>query len=499
MIRRSLLALFAFLWMPLLPGCGLEALVAVTLGGAPHGPPPVLPRVDIAGNVTIADPFHSLWAQSPNLVFWDGQGGVVQPAAIRVDAGGAFAAAMPAGNGYNHLRAVAQAGPVDLMAIVPQANPGDSIVLGAPIDALTTAESLMAEALGRLVTFKEGGMPAQITLSAVPGASLDPLLAAQGVLARAVQPGGQGVPLAELVARAAGEALHANSNAPLFGTVRLGGDGKPTGVLGPQAMADIDAGKIQLDVGGPDGVPDGVVDTSAEAEAAFDAALDQAIAGLSIRVCLDPGLIRTVIAVNFNAGTRDGNCAPIDRYKWLDPKQIDHDARSVFFTGGVHPDSPIQDPALMQLLGNWVPNVIPMYDDGTHGDEKAGDNIWTITFDLPVGLRIGYKYTYGSTGEGWTGTEEWPGNQRLLQIVDVNGDGLVARLDNFGDETSNKDKANQRLPSNGGLGSISWHTDADGDGIPDCEEQPIDPAGGCKPSLWWTPPVEIISAACPVP
>ena len=32
---------------------------------------------------------------------------------------------------------------------------------------------------------------------------------------------------------------------------------------------------------------------------------------------------------------------------------------------------------------------------------------------------IKYKYTNGAAGEGFTGTEEWPGNARILEIKDV--------------------------------------------------------------------------------
>jgi hypothetical protein len=28
-------------------------------------------------------------------------------------------------------------------------------------------------------------------------------------------------------------------------------------------------------------------------------------------------------------------------------------------------------------MGNWSPNFTPMYDDATHGDALAGDNLWS--------------------------------------------------------------------------------------------------------------------------
>jgi hypothetical protein len=200
-------------------------------------------------------------------------------------------------------------------------------------------------------------------------------------------------------------------------------------------------------------------------------------------LCLDPVQIRVVITVNFNQGTKDASCNPLARDKWLDG--IDP-GESIFIVGAVHTESPISDPnlTLSDLFGNWTPNSIQMYDDGTHGDEVSQDGIWTLSFSLPQGLRVGYKYTWGKPGDGWTGTEEWPGNMRLLEIVDVNGDGFVYRADNFSDETTNKDNIN--LNPNGN-GTVTWTTDTNNDGVPDCQEQPVDTDGDCVGDTWHTP------------
>jgi hypothetical protein len=104
-----------------------------------------------------------------------------------------------------------------------------------------------------------------------------------------------------------------------------------------------------------------------------------------------------------------------------------------------------------------------------------------------VGTRIGYKYTWGRAGDNWGGTEEWPGNRRLLEVVDVNGDHVVARYDNFADETTNKDVMNRLLPKNGGEGSIDWETDANSDGVPDARERMTDTDADCTLDAWWTP------------
>jgi hypothetical protein len=204
----------------------------------------------------------------------------------------------------------------------------------------------------------------------------------------------------------------------------------------------------------------------------FDAQLAQAAkAAPSPAGCPDPTMIRVIFTVDFNAGTLNGNCGNIDRFKWAQDKP----GKQMFFVGWVHLDSQVQDPAVNNMLGASTPNTIKMYDDGTNGDEKAGDNIWTVTFDLPRTpgkiLRIGYKYTWGTSGAVWTGSEEWPGNSRILEVVDDNGDNIVWRRDVFGDEATNKDRSNLNLNGNG---SITWSTDLHACGTPESHENKYD-------------------------
>jgi hypothetical protein len=250
--------------------------------------------------------------------------------------------------------------------------------------------------------------------------------------------------------------------------------------------------------------------------ATFDAALSEAAGEITLSACYVPGLIPVVFQVALGVGNRDGNCAEVNPYKWAaqDPASL------VSLTGGVHPDTPICDdlrleaclpPAAIdgvhQSLGAWEPNGVPMFDDGTHGDAQAGDGIWTITVQLPfwapgtapdgAGLRIGYKYTYGLPGQGWTSSEEWPGNQRILEIADVNGDHLVVRRDVFADEASNKDKVNGLAPSQGGCGTNVWEADANQGCASDTRERMIDTDGDCVADTWPHPgPVVPILEAC---
>jgi hypothetical protein len=93
---------------------------------------------------------------------------------------------------------------------------------------------------------------------------------------------------------------------------------------------------------------------------------------------------------------------------------------------------------------------------------------------------------------GWeTGTEEWPGNQRLLELADQNGDGLVVRVDRFGDQATNKDRGNLRAESNGGCGTVVWEAEqaqvpAFAACVMDTRANRIDSNGDCVPDTWPT-------------
>lgn len=213
----------------------------------------------------------------------------------------------------------------------------------------------------------------------------------------------------------------------------------------------------------------------------------------TVEQCSDD-LVRVVLIVDFNEGKLDGNCIVIDRFKWVN----DDPGDTMFITGSAHhevitctaePTNPVcvteeQITEVNESLGDFSPNLIQMYDDGTHGDAEPGDNIYTRFFDLPQGMRIHYKYTWGVSGRGWTSTEEWPGNSRLLELYDVNDDGLIIRYDYFGDEATNKDAANNLTPANGGRGTVSWAHDRNGDGLLDTREIQIDTDGDCVGDTW---------------
>jgi len=221
--------------------------------------------------------------------------------------------------------------------------------------------------------------------------------------------------------------------------------------------------------------------------------------------CPDPTRIRLVFTVDFNQSALNGNGGAVDRFKWAK----DQPGKQMYFVGWIHKESLAvlsteTYAAVNNAMGASTPNIIKMYDDGTNGDEVAGDSIWTVTFEVPYDpsgkapLRIGYKYTWGKQGAPWTGSEEWPGNSRIIEVVDVNGDGYVHRRDVFSDEATNKDNSNLSLsPKNSG--SITWTTDLRGCG-PEAREQKSTLHNAQTCESWLTPKgVGPITVACTGP
>jgi len=83
-------------------------------------------------------------------------------------------------------------------------------------------------------------------------------------------------------------------------------------------------------------------------------------------------------------------------------------------------------------LGEWTPNKVRMFDDGTHGDEEAGDGIWSIFFPFPEGARIEYKYTNSGEEGAWMPSEEFPAVNRVLDARAAGAETRVITRDRFG-------------------------------------------------------------------
>jgi lysophospholipase L1-like esterase len=56
-------------------------------------------------------------------------------------------------------------------------------------------------------------------------------------------------------------------------------------------------------------------------------------------------------------------------------------------------------------LGKLVPNKVAMYDDGTHGDQTAGDHVWSYSATFAPGTKLSYVYTNSGEEGKWEGLD----------------------------------------------------------------------------------------------
>jgi lysophospholipase L1-like esterase len=85
------------------------------------------------------------------------------------------------------------------------------------------------------------------------------------------------------------------------------------------------------------------------------------------------------------------------------------------------------DPA----LGSLKPNTVAMYDDGTHGDQRAGDAVWSTTARLPRGDKVFYLYTNSGREGQWEGLDV-PHVRELTLASDAGRSRVYAPVETFG-------------------------------------------------------------------
>jgi hypothetical protein len=56
-------------------------------------------------------------------------------------------------------------------------------------------------------------------------------------------------------------------------------------------------------------------------------------------------------------------------------------------------------------LGGLVPNTIAMRDDGTGGDQRAGDGVWSYLAAFPSARTVSYMYTNSGAAGQWEGLD----------------------------------------------------------------------------------------------
>ena len=100
------------------------------------------------------------------------------------------------------------------------------------------------------------------------------------------------------------------------------------------------------------------------------------------------------------------------------------------------------DPA----LGNAIPNVVSLRDDGAGGDQTADDDVWSLAVSLPPGRTVLYVYTNSGEAGRWEGMDV-PDLRRLTVPSDAGGGRVYGPIETFG---------RFYLQADG------WHTDAAG-------------------------------------
>lgn len=443
----------------MLTACGIDPLIWGHLTRSEFDPPPPAGVNRVTG-------------QAPELgtgaavAFFGPAGVALAEQATTTGEGGAFAADFPATTAFINTIVTASGPTRAFWGIVPEVPAKESVqdesltiamgtaIDGSPVTYMDALDSDATTATLLLLARQKLATPESTLAALSPEAVIDALAEIDNLI------GGEDprvMPLYEMVARILADGA---TRRPAL---------RPFPATGASFL-DASALAPATDYDG-----DGTPDTDS---AAFDDALERAVSALDFDVCYAPDRIRVVLIVDFREGGLDQNCATINRFKWT----TDLPGKQMFITGALHETTPNCDTdeppcidsatfdAASQLMGNWSPNITPMYDDATHGDAVAGDNLWTITFDLPwfdAGsptarwVRIGYKFTWGTNGALWTGSEEWPGNQRILELRDLTGDHMIVRQDLYGDETTNKDLSNLRAPAKGGCGTVLWQSELD--------------------------------------
>jgi hypothetical protein len=97
-------------------------------------------------------------------------------------------------------------------------------------------------------------------------------------------------------------------------------------------------------------------------------------------------------------------------------------------------------------LGSMVPNTVDMHDDGTAGDEQAGDRVWSYEARFAAGTHLKYVYTNSGRPGKWEGLDV-PRIRELEVPASPDGKPVYLPVESFGRIYMQAD---------------DWHTDAVG-------------------------------------
>src|SRR5262249_39452366 len=79
--------------------------------------------------------------------------------------------------------------------------------------------------------------------------------------------------------------------------------------------------------------------------------------------------------------------------------------------------------ANLPSLVNGKPTFTPLFEDGTHGDQRAGDGVWSLAVQIVGYPRIAYLYTNGDTPGSWLGLENY--QPRVFAVTPQNAGGTL--------------------------------------------------------------------------
>jgi lysophospholipase L1-like esterase len=97
-------------------------------------------------------------------------------------------------------------------------------------------------------------------------------------------------------------------------------------------------------------------------------------------------------------------------------------------------------------IGDNQPNLVAMHDDGTGGDERAGDGVWSFAAEFAPGTHLTYVYTNSGTRGRWEGLDV-PHLRDVTVPASADGAPVYLPIETFG-----------RLY----MQADDWHTDATG-------------------------------------
>jgi len=97
-------------------------------------------------------------------------------------------------------------------------------------------------------------------------------------------------------------------------------------------------------------------------------------------------------------------------------------------------------------LGNSEPNKVKMYNDGTHGDQREGDKVWSYAASFAPGTRLFYVYTNSGREGQWEGLDV-PYIRNITVEAKNRASRLYMPVETFGEVYMQAD---------------SWHTNAYG-------------------------------------